>query len=117
MSYSHQAAQVTNPIKEVQANIAALKKILKDMDPASGVSMAFRRGVSRDDPEDEENDRARRPWVTIETGELELVTTAINAALLASEDSLKLRTAWARETFAELEKFLTSIDCPREQST
>ena len=59
-----------NPAEQVLKTIEgikALRKLLKDVDPASGMSVAVRRGVARDD-DTREDDASRRPWTTIEMG-------------------------------------------------
>lgn len=75
-------------IEETIVSINALTKIIKDADPASGVSISFRRGVARDS-EEVENDELERPWVTIETAELEMATQAIELMLEAQRKSLR----------------------------
>jgi hypothetical protein len=52
-------------LKARLAQIEALEKISRECDPASGLSFSVRRGVARDN-EDDERDAERRPWVTVE---------------------------------------------------
>lgn len=94
-------------IINVRANrerIAALRKILKDMDPASGVAISFRRGVARDN-DDVENDDERRPWTTVECDPAH-ARVALTAAIDAAKDSEAFWLKRAKEEHAALSKFL-----------
>lgn len=46
-------------------DIRALRQLKKDVDPASGMSVSLRRGVSHDNP-DVDDDNVNRPWETME---------------------------------------------------
>jgi hypothetical protein len=84
-----------NAIEHFKANLQIQKKldkILKDMDPASGVSVSIRRGVSRDNP-DVEDDELRRPWVTVETADLEAARVIIEEAAKAARRNVE---TWRR---------------------
>ncbi len=70
-------------LKSARAQIAALEKIAKDCDPASGVSFSVRRGVARDN-EDSEGDCVRRPWVTVETSDLPVAKGLIEIIISAA---------------------------------
>lgn len=102
MSCAH---DIIKGIQERRRNIEDLKKILKEMDPASGVSISIRRGVARDNEEDD-YDSTKRPWVLVETGELAHARVAISAAIAAAEASLKFRLVMAREEHKALTEFL-----------
>lgn len=102
---AHEAIQ---GIKEARANIAALQALLRDMDPASGVSIAFRRGVAHDNP-DQEDDATRRPWTTVETAHLGLARDAIGSAIRALEESLAFRLRNASDEHAKLGAFLITV--------
>jgi hypothetical protein len=52
-------------IRQTVADIKALRKLKKDIDPASGMSVSVRRGVARDN-DDVEYDHEKRPWLTME---------------------------------------------------
>lgn len=92
-------------IKERRAKIAALKKVLRDMDPASGVSISIRRGVPQDN-DDVEDDALRRPWTTVECINMEWAKTVIETAIAAAADSEKYWLACAQADHEKLGEFL-----------
>lgn len=98
-------------VKEVTADIAALQKLLKSMNPASGVAIAMRRGVARDD-DDVEDDQIRRPWTTVEVSDMALAHTAISAVLIAAQSSLAFRLKNLRDEHHQVSAFLTGLDAP-----
>jgi hypothetical protein len=100
------AHTTVHSILEQQANIAALRKIRKDMDPASGVSVSIRRGPVRDDPD--EDDRSR-PWVTVEITDLAIATEVLDAAIDAANKSLDFRIAHAKRECGLLSDFLATL--------
>ncbi len=71
-------------LKLTREKILGLEKILNQIDPASGLSVSFRRGVARDN-DDIEDDDIRRPWVTCEIGG---IATGENVAKLLIETTL-----------------------------
>lgn len=91
-------------LKETRERISGLQKILKQIDPASGLSIAFRRGVARDNEEVEDDD-TRRPWVTCEVGG---IATGENVAKLLIETTLNalkdLETYWMKAVQRDLEE-------------
>jgi len=101
------ADDVIGQIKDRRAKIVALKKVLKDMDPASGVAISIRRGVARDN-DDVEHDAERRPWTTVEIINMDWARQAIGAAILAAEDSEKYWLASAAADHRGLGEFLKS---------
>lgn len=64
-----------------------LKDILKNADPASGISFMIRRGVARDN-KDVPNDFNARPWATVQTPDLVLASSAIAHLLKANKESI-----------------------------
>jgi hypothetical protein len=92
-------------IKDRRAKIVALKKVLKDMDPASGVAISIRRGVARDN-DDVENDAERRPWTTVECINMDWARTVIETAIKVAEDSEKYWLAGASADYQKLGEFL-----------
>jgi hypothetical protein len=91
------------------SNIKQLMKIMKDMDPASGVSFMVRRGVARDNPENDDDDEIR-PWVTVETAELDVAKTVIEQLVLAEKQSAKFWADSTRRTIKECEQALCAFD-------
>ena len=91
-------------LKLTRERIAGLKKILLQIDPASGLSVSFRHGVARDN-EDVEDDEIRRPWVTCEIGG---IATGENVAKLLIEITLKalkdLETFWMKAVQRDMEE-------------
>lgn len=70
--------------------IAALAKLRKEVDPASGMSVMVRRGVIADDPHDPDKD-GHRPWIALETAEgMEEILTK----LIATQE--RSAAFWAR---------------------
>lgn len=53
-------------IRERMDTIQKLRRLKADVDPASGLAVSVRRGVVRDN-EDDEYDHERRPWIPMET--------------------------------------------------
>lgn len=101
------AYEVIQNVKDRRAKIAALKKILKDMDPASGVAISIRRGVARDD-DDVENDAERRPWATVECSNMEWAKAVIETAIAVAADSERFWLANAKEDHRKLGEFLAA---------
>lgn len=88
------------------ANIEKLKKLKKDVDPASGMSVQIRRGVLSDRCE-EEDDRELREWVQLETAEH---MDAILDLLIATQvKSLGVWERAAREDITANEKALAAL--------
>jgi hypothetical protein len=87
--------------------IEGLKKILKDMDPASGVAVAVRRGVARDN-EAIEYDNELRPWHTVELSNLGGAEAIINVLIIELEASIKLRRSYLSSELAEIQAFLAN---------
>lgn len=87
--------------------IKALRKIQKDVDPASGLSVCVRRGVLSDAAEDHDG-RARREWVNVELcdhmdGILELVIDAQTKSL----------QHWLRSAVSDRARLDTAIEAAR----
>jgi hypothetical protein len=57
MSYNDCAEQITKTVEDIKF----LKKLKKDVDPASCMSIGVRRGVPQDN-EDADSDEYKRPW-------------------------------------------------------
>lgn len=102
------AYETLQNIRSAQANIADLQKVLKVMDPASGVAISIRRGIARDN-HDDEHDREKRPWVTVEVSNLDLAKVAIEAAILAAKESETHWTRAANRDLRELTDFLDTL--------
>jgi hypothetical protein len=100
------AADAIQCIKDRRAKIAALEKVLKDMDPASGVAISIRRGVARDN-DDVDDDDVRRPWTTVEVINMDWARTIIETAITAAADSEKYWLACAKADHEKLGEFLT----------
>lgn len=83
-----------------------LKDILKNADPASGVSFMIRRGVARDD-EDVPNDFKARPWATVQTPDLVLASSAMAHLLKANKESILV---FIRSARLDIEFAIKSID-------
>lgn len=73
-------------IKLATADIEKLRKLLKDIDPASGLSVSLRRGVARDNDE-VDDDSDKRPWHTMEI--CENMESIIHDVLEARTNSLQ----------------------------
>ena len=101
------AYEVIQNVKDRRAKIAALKKILKDMDPASGVAISIRRGVARDN-DDVENDAERRPWVTVECSSMDGAKIVIETAIAVAADSERFWLANAKKDHEKLGEFLAA---------
>lgn len=91
-------------LKLTRERISGLKKIFSQIDPASGLSVSFRRGVARNN-EDIEDDEFRRPWVTCEIGG---IATGENVAKLLIETTIKaledLEAFWMKSVQRDMEE-------------
>lgn len=92
-------------LKQTRANLAAIKAIREQADPASGVSFAVRRGVARDN-EDLDGDDIRRPWVTVELSDLELADNALREIQLGLE---RLEVFWTKAVRRDIETAQAAI--------
>jgi len=64
--------------------IQQLKKLKKEVDPASGITICVRRGVAADNP-NQKNDNKNRPWITVETcDEMDTLLTTLIATQVMS---------------------------------
>lgn len=94
-------------LQAAKKSLLALDKITKDADPASGITFAVRRGVARDN-EDVEDDAFRRPWVTVESSNLELSGRAIALIREALIENIKFWTRRTEEDIASAQNALNS---------
>jgi hypothetical protein len=92
-------------IKGLRHTLKTLQKIAKEMDPASGVTLCARRGVARDN-EEAEDDNLRRPWVTVETSDLNVAVKVLGLMEQAANHSLTTWLNIARTERDELTKLL-----------
>lgn len=91
-------------LKLTRERISGLKKILSQIDPASGFSIAFRRGVARDN-DDIEDDDTRRPWVTCELGGISSEENLGKSLMEKTLEALKdLETFWMKAVQRDLEE-------------
>ncbi len=88
-----------------------LKKIRADMDPASGVSFAVRRGVARNNDE-VEDDETRRPWATIEICSGGHAEQVIDVLLLANMASIVYARASLEKELKAGAELLTKAPSP-----
>jgi len=92
-------------LREARAKLAGLQRILKDMDPASGVSFAVRRGVARDDDE-VDNDSTKRPWVTLELSEMALVKDTLDSLIEGAKYNVTFWEGATKRLISEAQKVL-----------
>lgn len=83
-------------------NIKALRKLQKEVDPASGMSVCVRRGVLADRDED---DPERRPWIQMEL--VDHMGAILELAIDAQVQSLKMFKGSASREIAELNRAVT----------
>jgi hypothetical protein len=84
--------------------IAALRKLLKDMDPASGVTVCIRRGVYDDSEEEDPN---RRPWSIVECVDYDLTAEVIKKLIDSEQQSAKM---WAKSIKSEIDKCTVALE-------
>lgn len=75
-------------LKELLWQRQTLLAILKDMDPASGVTFMVRRGVAADS--EDYDDRLSRPWATIQMADLGEARYVILGLLRANMSSIRI---------------------------
>jgi len=63
-------------LRQSKSRLSELQKIIKDFDPASGVSFMIRRGPAKYELDDEEidNHEIKHPWTIIETSNPSIVS-------------------------------------------
>ena len=83
------------------ANIKALRRLQKDVDPASGMSVCVRRGVLANQDED---DAERRPWIQMELADH--MDAILELAIDAQMKSLKMFKGSAVREIAELNRVM-----------
>ncbi len=96
-----------NHLAACRTKLLALKKIAKDADSASGVSFAVRRGVARDN-EENENDSERRPWVTVEVSNEDFFQGAIAILIASLQEQVTFWEMAVKRDMAEAENVLNN---------
>lgn len=89
-------------IKKIRAEIAFLEKLKKEVDPASCMSVAVRRGVPSDNPDIEDNVE-RRPWMVMQYGTNCSMNNLLDLLISDRTQSLVYFTRRAQEYVKELE--------------
>jgi hypothetical protein len=60
-------------LRQSKSRLSELQKIIKDLDPASGVSFMIRRGPAKDNEEIDDYE-TKHPWTTIEISNPSIVS-------------------------------------------
>lgn len=94
-------------LKKVRKDYAALLKISKESDPASGVSFSVRRGVAHDN-EAVEDDETRRPWVTTELSDPRVVADVMSSLLSGAQARIEYWTSVVKRDIKDAEAVLRS---------
>lgn len=85
-----------------------LQDILKDMDPASGVTFMVRRGIAADS--EDYDDRLSRPWATIQMGDSVAARLVIQGLLRANRDSINVFARSAEHLITEVQSLLAEAN-------
>ena len=89
-------------LKKAREILQGYLQIKEKADPASGCSFSVRRGVSRDNP-DCDDDATYRPWYTIELSQYE---QALDILIDSARKNVKRWEAILREEIAQSQKIL-----------
>jgi hypothetical protein len=95
-------------LRELLQQRQTLLAILKDMDPASGVTFMVRRGVAADS--EDYDDRLSRPWATIQVAELGEARYVILGLLRANMSSIRIFMRSTSRLIGEAEETLAEAN-------
>jgi hypothetical protein len=84
-------------LRQSKSRLRELQKIIKDLDPASGVSFMIRRGPAKDNEEIDDYE-TKHPWTTIEISNPSIVSV-LN--ILEKEQTEEVKF-WKRMTEIEI---------------